>query len=148
MKQITPFGWTIIERQSWPPSSRPQPPFGPTTVEIVRSCPLRGCFEASSGYERRQDFSARIGAAFHRTIQYANSQEQAFSSLDEIISRTISTSRNSYGTKRQRLVNGHERSSCHVMKSESNLQESQSFLKREDSFKSHRSSLKRLEHMT
>ena len=34
-----------------------------------RSCPLRSCFDASPGYERRMDFPARIGTAFHRTLQ-------------------------------------------------------------------------------
>ena len=53
----------------WPPTLKPQRPFGPSTVEIIRSCPLRSCFDASPGYERRRDISSRIGSAFHRTLR-------------------------------------------------------------------------------
>jgi hypothetical protein len=61
--------WLIDLASSWPPRGRPKPPFGPTMVEILRSCPLRGCFEASRGYERRISFSGRLGTAFHRVLQ-------------------------------------------------------------------------------
>lgn len=69
MNHQTQFDWIVSERIDWPPPQRPNPPLGPTMIEIVRSCPLRGCFEASPGYERRQGFASRIGSAFHRTLQ-------------------------------------------------------------------------------
>lgn len=65
----TSFSYILSEDENWPPHARPNSPFGPSIVEIVRSCPLRSCFDASPGYERRMDFPARIGTAFHRTLQ-------------------------------------------------------------------------------
>lgn len=38
-------------------------------VEVIRSCPLRSCFEISSGYERRMSFDGRIGTAFHKVLE-------------------------------------------------------------------------------
>src|SRR5260370_40521047 len=46
------FNWSINEDATWPPRGRPLPPFGPTALEVMRSCPLRSCFEGSTGYER------------------------------------------------------------------------------------------------
>lgn len=63
------FQWTLTEQSHWPPSTRPAPPFGPTDLEIMRSCALRLCFHASAGYERRTEYAARVGIAFHRTLQ-------------------------------------------------------------------------------
>jgi len=63
------FHWTLTEKSHWPPSARPAPPFGPTDLEIMRSCALRLCFQASAGYERRTEYAARVGTAFHRTLQ-------------------------------------------------------------------------------
>lgn len=63
------FDWTIDQALTWPPPRRPKGPFGPTALEVMRSCPLRALFEASRGYERRTDFAARIGTAFHRALQ-------------------------------------------------------------------------------
>jgi CRISPR/Cas system-associated exonuclease Cas4 (RecB family) len=63
------FDYVIDEAKTWPPHGKPQPPYGPTTIEIIRSCPLRSCFEVSQGYERRLGFAARVGTAFHRTLQ-------------------------------------------------------------------------------
>jgi hypothetical protein len=63
------FDYIINEADTWAPHRRPTSPFGPTELEIMRSCPLRSCFEASPGYERRLGFAARIGSAFHRTLQ-------------------------------------------------------------------------------
>lgn len=65
----SPFSWTIDEASTWPPNARPKPPFGPTSLEVVRSCPLRACFQVSEGYERRMDFAGRVGTAFHITLQ-------------------------------------------------------------------------------
>src|SRR2546421_5896945 len=59
----------IKEQRLRPPNRRPRPPFGPTAVEVLRSCPLRGCFENSEGYERRMSYSGRVGTAFHRVLQ-------------------------------------------------------------------------------
>lgn len=63
------FDWSIDEDAMWPPRGRPLPPFGPSILEIMRSCPLRSCFEASAGYERRIGYAARVGTALHRTLQ-------------------------------------------------------------------------------
>jgi len=65
---IEDFDWTV-RRDSWRPRTRPNPPFGPTVVEVLRSCALRRCFEVSAGYQRRQAPSGRIGTAFHQAIQ-------------------------------------------------------------------------------
>lgn len=63
--------WNIDERQTWPPQGVAEPPFGVTFVEILRSCPLRCRFSVSreQGYEPRMDFAARIGTAFHQTLE-------------------------------------------------------------------------------
>lgn len=63
------FDYAIDETKMWPPHGKPHPPYGPTAIEIMRSCPLRSCFESSQGYERRLGFAARVGTAFHRTVQ-------------------------------------------------------------------------------
>src|SRR3990172_11053134 len=63
------FDYKIDLYRAWPPPNRPHAPFGPGTIEIMRSCPLRSCFEASSGYERRLGYAARVGTAFHRALQ-------------------------------------------------------------------------------
>lgn len=63
------FSYLLKNGEGWPPTVRPKPPLGPSMVEIVRSCPLRSCFDASPGYERRMDYPARVGTAFHRTLQ-------------------------------------------------------------------------------
>lgn len=68
------FDYSISLSQGWPPPGRPTPPFGPTAVEIIRSCPLRSCFDASPGYERRMGVAARIGSAFHCVLQSLNQQ--------------------------------------------------------------------------
>lgn len=65
----TDFNWTIEEDAMWPPRGRPVAPFGPTALEIIRSCPLRACFEASQGYERRTGYAACVGTVLHRTLQ-------------------------------------------------------------------------------
>jgi CRISPR/Cas system-associated exonuclease Cas4 (RecB family) len=49
----------------------------------MKTCPLRSCFEASAGYERRKDFTARIGQAFHRTIEYLTQNMPAGLTADE-----------------------------------------------------------------
>jgi CRISPR/Cas system-associated exonuclease Cas4 (RecB family) len=73
MNEPRPFNWTIAEQGSWPPRKRPRPPFSVTAVEVLRSCALRVCFEASPGYERRTGFAARVGTAFHKTLEQLSS---------------------------------------------------------------------------
>jgi RecB family exonuclease len=63
------FNWWIKQDALWPPRGRPHPPFGPTAIEVMRSCTLRVCFEATKGYERRTAYAARVGIAFHKTLQ-------------------------------------------------------------------------------
>ncbi len=65
----TTFNWLIEKGKLWPPRNRPSAPFGPTTIEIIRSCSLRVCFDMSKGYERRTAYAARVGIAFHKTLQ-------------------------------------------------------------------------------
>jgi hypothetical protein len=43
-------------------------------IEVLRACPLRGLFEVSDGYERRMGFAARVGTAFHQTLQWLAGQ--------------------------------------------------------------------------
>jgi PD-(D/E)XK nuclease superfamily len=71
MNNLTPtaFNWLINESSLWPPRGRPAAPFGPTAIEIMHSCALRIYFECSKGYERRTAYAARVGIAFHRTMQ-------------------------------------------------------------------------------
>jgi hypothetical protein len=78
------FDWTLSEKSHWPPFARPEPPFGPTNLEIMRSCALRICFNASTGYERRTDYSARIGIAFHQTLQSLTEHPINATSLEQI----------------------------------------------------------------
>ncbi len=66
------FDYTLNEKKSWPPQVRPTPPFGLTSIEVMRSCNLRVCFEASPNYERRLGSAARIGTVLHRTLQSFN----------------------------------------------------------------------------
>jgi RecB family exonuclease len=65
------FDWTVWTAE-WEPRGRPKPPFGPTALEVMRSCPLRRCFEESPGYEPRLHFAVRLGIAFHRTLESLN----------------------------------------------------------------------------
>lgn len=66
---IQPFDWTIDEAATWPPRGRRHPPYGPTTMEAMRSCSVRTFFESSKGYERRMAYSGRVGSAYHATLQ-------------------------------------------------------------------------------
>jgi PD-(D/E)XK nuclease superfamily protein len=83
-EQESPFDWTIEARATWPPRARPRVPYGPTTLEVMRSCPLRACFEASRGYERRMGFAARVGTAFHRALQSLSEQPPNSNSIQEV----------------------------------------------------------------
>ncbi len=46
-----------------------QPPFGVTFLDMVQSCELRVRFERSEGYQVRRMAEARIGTAFHQTLE-------------------------------------------------------------------------------
>jgi RecB family exonuclease len=87
MNNTTPtaFNWLINERSLWPPRGRPEPPFGPTAIEIMRSCTLRFYFECSKGYERRTAYAARVGIAFHRTLQSLTENPIGSSNPDMIV---------------------------------------------------------------
>ena len=85
---MTSFDYVVNESASWPPRMRPKPPFGPTMIEVLRSCPLRSCFEISPGYERRMGVAARIGIALHSTIQAIAESPFASKSLEEIAAET------------------------------------------------------------
>lgn len=67
--QNTAFNWRIDRSELRPPRGRPEAPFGPTAIEMIRTCGLRACFEVSQGYERRTAYAARVGIAFHKTLQ-------------------------------------------------------------------------------
>ena len=82
--QETSFSWLIDESKTWPPFGRPKAPFGPTDLEVLRSCPLRRCFEVSGRYERRIGFAARVGTAFHRTLESLFQSPLHASSLAEV----------------------------------------------------------------
>lgn len=79
-----PFDWIVDEATTWPPRMRPKPPFGPTNLEVIRSCPLRACFDVSEGYERRMDFAGRVGTAFHATLQSLSENPPRGSSQEEV----------------------------------------------------------------
>lgn len=80
---VPSYDWTIVERESWPPRERPHRPYGPTALEVMRSCPLRTCFEASPGYERRTGFAARVGTAFHRALQSLSEHPPTFATNEQ-----------------------------------------------------------------
>lgn len=63
------FNWRVDPRRGWPPRGRPRRPYGPTTVEIIRSCPARAAFSASPAYERRLGSAARVGLAMHSALE-------------------------------------------------------------------------------
>jgi len=87
MNNVTPtaFNWLINESSLWPPRGRPEAPFGPTAIEIMRSCTLRIYFEYSKGYERRTAYAARVGIAFHRTLQSLTERPIGSSNPDIIV---------------------------------------------------------------
>ncbi len=57
-------------------------------LEIIRSCPLRGCFEFSPGYERRIGYAARIGTAVHQTIESLAKYPPTGANLEQRIEET------------------------------------------------------------
>src|SRR5712692_8988106 len=91
------FNWQIYERHLWPPRGRPAAPFGPTAIEIMRSCALRVCFEASKGYERRTAYAARVGIAFHRTLQSLAEHPIRSSNQSEVVEEAYHRFRHELG---------------------------------------------------
>jgi len=79
------FNWHIDEDYLWPPRGRPKPPFGPTAIEVMRSCTLRVYFDFSKGYERRTAYAARVGIAFHQTLQSLTEHPITSSVQEEIV---------------------------------------------------------------
>ena len=67
---------------------RPKPPYGPTAIEVLRSCMLRNCFEASRNYERRLGPAARIGTVLHRTLQSLNQNPIAAETTEQLADET------------------------------------------------------------
>lgn len=95
------FDYIIDDPSAWNPKQRPIAPFGPTIVEIIRSCPLRSCFESSPGYERRTSVSGRIGTALHATLQYISeipfetmSSEEVATEVSKRFARELNTQHN------------------------------------------------------
>ncbi len=86
--RVEEFDWTVDEARDWPPKGRPVAPMGPTEVEILRSCPLRMCFDRSSGYERRMSFDGRIGTAFHKVLESFRKQPMTGMTLAEAAEET------------------------------------------------------------
>lgn len=84
MSDQPPFDWVIDDAKTWPPRRRPHAPFGAGTIEVLRSCPLRGLFQVSEGYEPRMGFAARVGTAFHRTLQWLVEDASGLASPDVI----------------------------------------------------------------
>lgn len=64
-----PFDWTIDQDATWPPLGLRPPPYGATTLEVMRSCPVRTFFDSSKGYERRMGYAARVGTAYHLALE-------------------------------------------------------------------------------
>ena len=83
--QNTAFNWHIDRRSLRPPRGRPEVPFGPTAIEMIRTCGLRACFEMSQGYERRTAYAARVGIAFHKTLQSLTERPISSDNRSEII---------------------------------------------------------------
>src|SRR5260370_14905109 len=63
------FTWCLNQRDLTPAGGRPEAPCGPTSIEMIRTCGLRAGFERSQGYERSTAYAARVGIAFHNTLQ-------------------------------------------------------------------------------
>jgi CRISPR/Cas system-associated exonuclease Cas4 (RecB family) len=82
------FNYTLNDNKSWPPLMRPKPPFGPMAIEVMRSCLLRSCFEASPNYERRTGVAARVGTALHRTLQSLNQQSIVAGTTEQLAAET------------------------------------------------------------
>jgi len=67
------------------PNKKPSKPFGPTSLEVLKSCALRNCFEISEGFEKRLGFAARIGSAYHQTLESFYKYPISRSTVEETI---------------------------------------------------------------
>jgi len=63
----------------------------------MRSCALRVCFEASKGYERRTAYAARVGIAFHRTLQSLAEHPIRSSNQSEVVEEAYHRFRHELG---------------------------------------------------
>lgn len=63
--------WTVNEAYDWPPPYRPIGPISPTLMENLRECQIRAGFASSpeARYPRRTTPPARVGTAFHKTLE-------------------------------------------------------------------------------
>src|SRR5581483_4267103 len=63
--------WVIDDNTDWPPRGYPSPPLSPTLYSSLTACGLRAAFGCSSTshYPRRSTPAARIGTAFHETME-------------------------------------------------------------------------------
>jgi hypothetical protein len=68
----------------WYASNIPYPPFGPTFIDIIRSCPTRAWFERTN-LPRRRASTARIGIAFHEVIESFRRTPLRVSRPDELV---------------------------------------------------------------
>jgi CRISPR/Cas system-associated exonuclease Cas4 (RecB family) len=82
------FNYSLHDKTSWPPMGRPKSPYGPTALEVMRSCMLRNCFEASPIYERRLGPAARIGTVLHRTLQSLNQKPIEAENTEQLAAET------------------------------------------------------------
>src|SRR6266699_6837489 len=63
----------------------------------MRSCALRACFEVSKGYERRTAYAARVGIAFHRTLQSLAEHPIRSSNQSEVVEEAYHRFRHELG---------------------------------------------------
>jgi len=61
--------WRIDREETWSPSGGVRPPVSPSLYHTVRACWLRATFGVSPGYPRRSSPYARLGTAFHDTLE-------------------------------------------------------------------------------
>ena len=61
--------WRIDREETWPPSGRVRLPVSPSLYHNLRACWLRATFGVSPGYPRKSSPYARLGTAFHDTLE-------------------------------------------------------------------------------
>ncbi len=81
------FVYELQEGSSWPPQGGITPPYSPSLIEIIRSCPLRIYFSTDKRYQRRTGSAARIGTAMHKTIRYLSDEMGNLVNRDDYVDR-------------------------------------------------------------
>ncbi len=78
------YAWTINEWHDWPPPGHPKTPISPSMYENICQCRLKVNFQCSPSelYPRRVMPSARIGTAFHQTLEQLSRLRHDNSCLD------------------------------------------------------------------